>query len=73
MNFKETVVVEFDKKEADILNNANTVLSRLYDEMNNRGKDFIGDSDDFGYTCADISRAEDIISFLLSDGQFTLV
>lgn len=72
MNIKETVIIEFDKKDTEALNNADTVLTRLYDEMNDRKKDFIGNSDDFGYTRADITRAEEIVSFLLSDGQFTL-
>lgn len=72
MNFKETVVVEFDEKDTEALNRAGTVITRLYDEMGDRGKDFIGNSDDFGYTRADITRTEEILSFLLSDGQFTL-
>lgn len=73
MNIKETVVIEFDEKDTEALNRAGTVITRLYDEMGDRGKDFIGNSDDFGYTRADITRAEEILSFLLSDGQFTLV
>ena len=72
MNFKETVVVEFDEKDTEALNRAGTVITRLYDEMGDRGKDFIGNSDDFGYTRADITHTEEILSFLLSDGQFTL-
>lgn len=73
MNFKETVVVEFDEKDTEALNRAGTVITRLYDEMGDRGMDFIGNSDDFGYTRADITRVEEILSFLNSDGQFTLV
>lgn len=73
MNFKETVVVEFDEKDTEALNRAGTVITRLYDEMGDRGKDFIGNSDDFGYTRADITRAEEILSFLNSEEQFTLV
>lgn len=73
MNIKETVVIEFDEKDTEALNRADTVITRLYDEMGDRGMDFIGNSDDFGYTRADITRAEEILSFLLSDGQFILV
>lgn len=72
MDFKETVVVEFDKKDTDALSQASAVLTRLYDEMNDRGKDFIAGNDDFGYTRSDITRAEEILSFLNSEEQFTI-
>lgn len=72
MNVKETVVVEFSTNDTDALSQASAVLTRLYDEMGDRGKDFIGDSNDFGYTRADITRAEEILSFLNSEEEFTI-
>ena len=73
MNIKETVVIEIDEKDTDAFSHASAAITRLYDEMGDRGKDFIGDSDDFGYTRADITRVEEILSFLNSEEQFTLV
>jgi hypothetical protein len=72
MNIKETVVIEFDGKDTDALSQASAVLTRLYDEMGDRGKDFIAGNDDFGYTRADITHAEEILSFLISEEQFTI-
>lgn len=72
MNIKETVVIEFDEKDTDALSQASAVLTRLYDEMGDRRKDFIAGNDDFGYTRADITRAEEILSFLTSEEQFTI-
>lgn len=72
MNIKETVVVEFDKKDTDTLSQASAILTRLYDEMGDRGKDFICANDDFGFDRTDITRAEEILSFLNSGEQFTI-
>lgn len=72
MNIKETVVIEFDRKDTDALSQASAILTRLYDEMGDRRKDFIAGNDDFGYTRADITRAEEILSFLISGEQFTI-
>lgn len=72
MNIKETIVIEFDKKEADILNDTSTILTKLIEKMDSKDKENISDSDSFGYGREDVTRAEEIISFLNSDGQFTL-
>ena len=72
MNIRETIIIDFDKKEADILNDASTVLTKLIEKMDSKDKKNISDSDDFGYGREDVARAEEIISFLNSDGQFTL-
>ena len=72
MNIKETVVVEFDKKDTDTLSQASAILTRLYNEMGDRGKDFICTNDDFGFDRTDITRAEEILSFLNSEEQFTI-
>lgn len=72
MNIRETIIIDFDKKEADILNNTSTVLTKLIEKMDSKDKKIISDSDGFGYGREDVARAEEIISFLNSDGQFTL-
>lgn len=72
MNIRETIIIDFDKKEADILNDTSTVLTKLIEKMDSKDKKIISDSDGFGYGREDIARAEEIISFLNSDGQFTL-
>lgn len=72
MNIRETIIIDFDKKEADILNDTSTVLIKLIEKMDSKDKKIISDSDGFGYGREDIARAEEIISFLNSDGQFTL-
>ena len=72
MNIRETIIIDFDKKEADILNDASTVLTKLIEKMDSKHKQNISDSDGFGYGREDVARAEEIISFLNSDGQFTL-
>lgn len=72
MNIRETIIIDFDKKEADILNDTSTVLTKLIEKMNSKDKKIISDSDGFGYGREDVARAEEIISFLNSDGQFTL-
>lgn len=72
MNIKETVVIEFDEKEADIFNDTSTILTKLIEKMDSKDKENISDSDGFGYGREDVTRAEEIISFLNSDGQFTL-
>ena len=72
MNIRETIIIDFDKKEADILNDTSTVLTKLIEKMDSKDKKIISDSDGFGYRREDVARAEEIISFLNSDGQFTL-
>lgn len=72
MNVKETVVIEFDKKEADTLNNTSSILTKLIEKMDERDMETISDSDNFGYGREDVAHAEEVISFLLTDGQFTL-
>jgi len=72
MNIRETIIIDFDKKEADILNDTSTVLTKLIEKMDSKDKKIISDSDGFGYGREDVARAEEIISFLNSDGQFTL-
>ena len=72
MNIRETIIIDFDKKEAGILNDASTVLTKLIEKMDSKDKENISDSDGFGYGREDVARAEAIISFLNSDGQFTL-
>lgn len=72
MNARETIIIDFDKKEADILNDTSAVLTILIEKMDSTDKKNISDSDGFGYGREDLARAEEIISFLNSDGQFTL-
>ena len=72
MNVKETVVIEFDKKEADALNYTSCILTKLVGQMEEHNKEFISDSDNFGYGREDIAHTEEILNFLLTDGQFTI-
>ena len=72
MNIRETIIIDFDKKEAGILNDASAILTILIEKMDSEDKKNISDSDGFGYGREDVARAEEIISFLNSDGQFTL-
>lgn len=72
MNIRETIVIDFDKKEVDILNDTSTILNKLIEKMDSKDKENISDSDGFGYGREDIVRAEEIISFLNSDEQFTV-
>lgn len=74
MNVKETIVIAFDEQEKDALNNVGSILIKLIEKMNERNMETINDSDNFGYSYErkDIVRAEEIISFLLSDELFTL-
>ena len=72
MNIRETIIIDFDKKEAGILNDTSAILTILIEKMDSEDKKNISDSDGFGYGREDVARAEEIISFLNSDGQFTL-
>ena len=72
MNIRETIIIDFDKKEAGILNDTSAILTILIEKMDSEDKKNISDSDGFRYGREDVARAEEIISFLNSDGQFTL-
>ena len=72
MNIKETIVIEFNKKEADALNQVSVILATLFEEMNKLDVEDISDNDGYGFRREDIVHAEEIINFLNSDGQFTL-
>lgn len=71
MNIKETIVIEFNKKEADILDQASSILTSILEEMSERDKENISDNDDgFGYGIEDIAHAKEIMEFLNSYEQF---
>ena len=72
MNIKETIVIEFDKKEADALNQASVILTSLFEEMNKRDAENISDNDGFGFRREYIVYAKEIMEFLNSSEQFTL-
>lgn len=72
MNIKETVVVELEEKDVDALNRASAVLSNLVEAMDDREKEFISDSDSFGYGREEIARVEEILNFLSGNEQFTI-
>ena len=71
MNIKETIVIEFDKKEADTLNQASAILTGLFEEMNKRDAENINDNDGFGFRREYVVYAKEIMEFLNSSEQFT--